>query len=67
LDNFDGWVDSDPFAGSSGIFEEETDDYAAFITSEGQVAVYSGADPASSTTWSLVGVFDIGAPIGRRC
>lgn len=43
------------------------DDYAAFITSEGQVAVYSGADPASSTTWSLVGVFDLGAPIGRRC
>ena len=43
------------------------DDYAAFITSEGQVAIYSGSDPASTSTWSLVGVFDLAAPIGRRC
>lgn len=43
------------------------DDYAAFVTSEGQVAIYSGTDPASSTTWELVGVFDLGAPVGRRC
>jgi len=43
------------------------DDYAVFITSEGQVAVYKGTDPASSTTWSLVGIYEIGSPIGRRC
>lgn len=43
------------------------DDYAVFISSRGQVAIYSGTDPASPTTWSLVGVFDMGAPIGRRC
>jgi hypothetical protein len=43
------------------------DDYAVFISSEGQIAVYKGTDPASATTWSLIGVYDIGSPIGRRC
>jgi hypothetical protein len=43
------------------------DDHAVFISSEGQVAVFSGTDPASATTWSLIGVFTIGSPIGRRC
>lgn len=42
-------------------------DYAAFITSEGEVAVYQGFDPSSIATWSLVGTFRIGRPIGRRC
>lgn len=43
------------------------DDYAAFITTEGEVAIYQGYDPAQISTWSLVGVFRIGRPIGRRC
>lgn len=43
------------------------DDYAAFISSQGEVALYKGSDPASATTWALVGVFYIGSPIGRRC
>lgn len=43
------------------------DDYAVFITSEGQVIVFEGTDPTSSTTWSMKGVWDLGTPIGRRC
>jgi len=43
------------------------DDYAAFISSEGEVALYKGTDPSSSTTWALVGTFRMGRPIGRRC
>lgn len=43
------------------------DDYAVFVTSRGQVIVYQGTDPANASTWSLVGVYDIGTPIGRRC
>ena len=43
------------------------DDYAVFISSEGQVAVYKGTDPASASTWGLIGVFDVGSPVGRRC
>src|SRR5574343_1063656 len=43
------------------------DDYAAFVTSEGEVALYRGIDPTYSSTWQLVGLFRIGKPIGRRC
>ena len=43
------------------------DDYAVFVTSRGQCIIYAGTNPASATTWSLVGVFNMGAPIGRRC
>lgn len=43
------------------------DDLAVFITNKGDALVYRGTDPASDTTWALVGVYQIGAPIGRRC
>lgn len=43
------------------------DDYAAFITSEGEVAIYQGYDPTQQATWSLIGIFRIGRPIGTRC
>lgn len=46
---------------------QTVDDYLTFITSKGQVIVYQGTDPSSSTTWALVGVYDVGTPIGRRC
>lgn len=46
---------------------EGADDYWAAFTSEGQVVVYRGTDPSSSSTWSLHGVWDVGEPIGRRC
>lgn len=41
------------------------DDYAVFLSSQGQVAIYRGIDP--NTDFVLVGVFDMGAPLGRRC
>lgn len=41
------------------------DDHIAFITSRGEVAIYSGTDP--NTNFILKGVYEIGAPIGRRC
>lgn len=46
---------------------EGVDDYWVAVTSEGQVAVYKGTDPSSSALWALVGVWNIGEPIGRRC
>jgi len=42
-------------------------DYAAFISSEGEIALYQGYDPSSASTWSLVGMFHTGRPVGRRC
>lgn len=41
------------------------DDRIAFISSKGEVAVYSGTNPASD--FAIQGVYQIGAPIGRRC
>lgn len=43
------------------------DDMTVFVTSQGEVLVYRGTDPASSATWGLIGVYWIGSPIGRRC
>ena len=43
------------------------DDNLVFVTSEGEVIVWSGTDPASITTWSLIGVWKLGSPIGQRC
>lgn len=42
------------------------DDYFVMVTSKGEMAVYSGTDPSSSSTWSLVGVYDVGEPVGNR-
>jgi len=43
------------------------DDYTVFATSKGQLAIYKGTDPNSSTTWALQGVYDLGEPLGARC
>lgn len=43
------------------------DDHWVAVTSEGEIIVYAGTDPSSSTTWVLKGVWYIGEPIGRRC
>jgi len=43
------------------------DDRIVFITSEGELIVYQGTDPSSANTWSLVGVFVTGKPLGRKC
>lgn len=47
---------------SAGIQE-----YAVFITSEGEIAVYQGYDPSTAGSWSIVGLFRTGRPVGRRC
>lgn len=46
---------------------EGPDDYISFITNNGEIAVYQGTDPTSTNTFALVGRFDVGMPIGRRC
>lgn len=43
------------------------DDYIGFLSSEGQLVVYRGTDPASATTFARVGSYNAGKPIGRRC
>lgn len=43
------------------------DDLFVIWSSEGEVIVYQGTDPASANTWALVGVYRTGKPLGRRC
>lgn len=43
-----------------------SDEYAVFVTDQGQVAVYEGIDPTQASSWSLTGVFDFGPPLGPR-
>ncbi|MBE6445637.1 MAG: hypothetical protein E7019_06305 [Alphaproteobacteria bacterium] len=43
------------------------DDLTVFITSKGEVAVYSGNDPSNSDDWFLKGVYQMSRPIGYRC
>ncbi len=37
------------------------------VTTQGEVAVFEGIDPSDAALWSLVGVYRIPMPIGRRC
>jgi len=43
------------------------DDNLAFITSEGEVILWSGTDPTNINTFALIGVWKLGSPIGQRC
>lgn len=47
--------------------KQNVDEYIAFITSKGQVFVYQGTDPTTANTFALIGVYNMGSPIGRRC
>ena len=55
-------IDSWTIDGGSGL-----DDMIVFITTEGEIAVYSGYDPSNAATWSLVGVYFIGKPVSKNC
>ena len=43
------------------------DDLAAFVTSNGEVAVYKGSDPSDPNDWALVGIWAIGQTFARKC
>ena len=42
------------------------DDHYVIMTSQGQIVVFQGIDPNVAADWSMVGVWDIGAPVGDR-
>jgi len=41
-------------------------DAAVFILNSGVVLAYLGSDPSTTTDWSLVGRYNLGAPISKR-
>jgi hypothetical protein len=46
---------------------EGSDDHLVVVSSEGQVAVFQGTNPSSSSSWALTGIWNLGEPIGTRC
>lgn len=44
-----------------------TDDFLVVVSSEGQLAIFEGTNPASSSSWSLKGLWNIGEPVSKRC
>lgn len=47
--------------GDGGLSEQN-----AFCTTEGEVAVYQGLSPDDASSWSKVGVYNIGRPLGKK-
>jgi hypothetical protein len=37
------------------------------ISDKGDVAVFQGTNPGNAATWSMIGTYKIGSPVGRRC
>ncbi len=52
--------------GSWNFGGDGPDNFIAFLTSRGEVAVYSGSDPNSATTFAHRGTYPVGRPLGRR-
>jgi hypothetical protein len=69
--NFGGIARNGGFLQAMGTWTidagEGVDDYAAFVTSMGEVIIYTGTDPTSPTTWALKGVWQMGQTFSRRC
>ena len=46
---------------------EGMDDHWVAVTSNGEIIVYKGTDPTSASTWAMVGRWEVGKPLSRRC
>lgn len=49
-----------------GSLEGGMSEQNIFVSSEGEVAVYQGSNPAEADTWAKVGLYRIGKPLGSR-
>lgn len=41
-------------------------EYCAFVTTEGEVAIYAGSNPADANDFALKGVYLVGKPLGKN-
>lgn len=48
------------------VAEQATIQYAAFISTEGEMAIFEGYDPSNAATWALAGIARVGRPVGRK-
>ena len=69
--NFGGIARSGGYLQAMGTWTldagQGVDDYAAFVTSMGEVMIYAGLDPTDPTNWQLRGVWQLGQTFSRRC
>lgn len=49
-------------SGAAGGLSEQ----CIFVSTEGEIVVFQGTDPANAATWTRVGVYQIGRPLGRE-
>lgn len=42
------------------------DDRCVIVSDQGEVAVFQGRDPSDANNWSVVGVYEIGRPLGKN-
>ena len=45
-------------------FGVTADEYAVFLTDQGQIALFAGIDPSQASDWTLIGVYNFGHPLG---
>jgi hypothetical protein len=52
-----------------GDTNSQLDAFIGFVSTEGEVVVFTGSDPSSDATWARVAYFKIGRPVttGNRC
>ena len=43
------------------------DDFAVYVTSMGEIAVYQGFDPSDPNNWAMKGLWQMGQTYSRRC
>lgn len=42
------------------------DDRCVIVSDQGEVAVFQGRDPSDANNWSVVGIYEIGRPLGKN-
>ena len=69
--DFGGYARNGGFLQAMGTWTldagQGADDYAAWVTNNGEVIVYTGTNPSSADTWSLEGIWQLGQTFTRRC
>ena len=43
------------------------DDHYVLATSQGEVLIFRGSDPAVTANWNYIGTYYVGKPIGQKC
>jgi hypothetical protein len=69
--DFGGYARSGGYLQAMGTWTidagQGADDYAVWVTNNGEAIVYTGTNPSSDTTWGLEGVWQLGQTFTRRC